>query len=247
MKFFLIFLLLLSSVYAGSVKVAVAANVNYAMADLKKEFERLHPATHLQITLGSSGKLTAQILHGAPYDIFLSADMAYPEAIYQKHLSSLKPVVYARGTLVCFSVKKRDFSKGLALLQTQKIKKIAIANPKTAPYGKATKEALQNAKLYETLQKKFVYGESIAQTVSYTLNAADIGFIAKSSLFSKQLSAYKKEEHWIDVENSLYSPINQGMVLLKRGEASGEVKLFYDFMLSEAAKKILQRYGYILL
>jgi len=224
--------------------VAVAANTSYVMEDLKKAFYLLHPKITLDIILGSSGKLTAQIMHGAPYDIFMSANMKYPDTLYEAKSAITKPVVYAKGALALLSVNIQDFSRGIAILENPKIHKIAIANPKTAPYGVAAKEALENAKLYEKIKSKFVYGESISQTVTYATTAADIGIVAKSSLFSPHMVTYKKEKHWVDVNASLYTPIDQGMVILKAGEENAEVKAFYDFMLSTEAKAILKRYGY---
>ena len=132
------------------------------------------------------------------------------------------------------------------ILKDKDIQKIAIANPKTAPYGLAAFEAIKNAGVYESVKSKFVYGESVSQTVSYTVTAADIGFIAKSSLYSPQMSQYKEAIHWSDVESELYTPINQGIVILKEGENNTEVKAFYDFILSTKAQKILKDFGYII-
>ncbi|TNF44949.1 MAG: molybdate ABC transporter substrate-binding protein, partial [Epsilonproteobacteria bacterium] len=152
--------------------------------------------------------------------------------------------IYAQGSLAYLSVKKQEFNKGMCLLTDNNISKIAIANPKTAPYGAAAKEALENADLYETLKEKFVYGESISQTVTYATTAADIGIIAKSSLFSPQMSHFEKGIHWSDMNESLYTPIGQGMVILKKGEGNTEVKAFYDFILSGEGREILKNFGY---
>ena len=243
-KIFLIFCVSCTLIVAGEIKIAVAANVSYAIGDLEQAFRKHHPETKVQVILGSSGKLSAQISHGAPYDIFMSANMKYPDALYETKSAVTKPVVYAKGALALLSVNTQDFSRGIAMLENPKIHKIAIANPKTAPYGVAAKEALENAKLYEKIKAKFVYGESISQTVTYATTAADIGIVAKSSLFSPHMVTYKKEKHWVDVNASLYTPIDQGMVMLKAGEENAEVKAFYDFMLSTEAKAILKRYGY---
>lgn len=229
---------------AGEITIAVAANVSYAIKALKKEFNVVHPKTQVHVILGSSGKLTAQIKHGAPYELFMSANMKYPEVLYTEEIAVTKPVVYARGALACLSVKPQDFTQGLRLLTEDKIKKIAIANPKTAPYGIAAVEALKNGGMYEELKEKFVYGESISQTVSYTTTASDIGMIAKSALFSPQMSHFKKNIHWSDVNETLYTPIDQGIVILKRGEGNVEVEAFYDFMLSTKAQKIMTDFGY---
>ncbi len=230
---------------AATINIAVAANVSYAIEDLKKEFSKLYPDTKINVILGSSGKLTAQIRHGAPYMLFMSANMKYPEALYRDNIAITKPIVYAEGSLVMLSVKSHDFSKGINLLLDENIKTIAIANPKTAPYGIVSVEALKNAKIYKDIKKKFVYGESISQTVAYANTAADIGLIAKSALYSSKMSQYKKGINWVEVNSKYYTPIEQGLVMLKDAKNSNEAKVFYDFLQSDKAKKILKNYGYI--
>ena len=238
-------MLSLSTLIAGEIDIAVAANVSYAIDELKAEFAKTNPNTKVQVTLGSSGKLTAQIKNGAPYGLFMSANMKYPQALYRDRIAITKPIVYAQGALAYLSVKKQDFSKGIALLEENKIVKIAIANPKTAPYGKAAVEALKNAKIYDAVKSKFVYGESISQTVSYAVMAADIGLITKSSLYSSKMSQYIENINWSPVDPTLYTPIQQGIVLLKYSENSKEYRAFYDFVLSDNAKVIFKKYGYI--
>ncbi len=229
---------------AGTISIAVAANVSYAINDLKKEFNTLHPGIKVNVTLGGSGKLTAQIKNGAPYEILMSANMKYPQALYDEGLAVRKPVVYAQGSLAILSSRKKDFDQGINIVLDKKIKTIAIANPKTAPYGKASVEALKNAGLYERIKNKFVNAESISQTVAYTVIAADMGFIAKSSLYSPKMKRFKKGVHFIDVDPKLYTPIDQGIVVLKRGEHKKEVLAFYHFILSSKAKEIFKKYGY---
>lgn len=232
------------SANAGVIKVAVAANVSYAINDLKKEFNKLHPNTKVRVTLGSSGKLTAQISHGAPYELFMSANMKYPNTLYKNNLAITKPIIYAKGSLAYLSNKQKDFSKGINLLEDKSIRKIAIANPKTAPYGIASVEALKNAKIYKNIKSKLIYGESISQTVSYAVTASDIGLIAKSSLFSPRMKKFKENINWKEVDSSLYTAIDQGIVILKQGKENKEVKAFYDFVLSDKAKEIFKTYGY---
>ena len=230
------------SLEASAIKIAVAANVSYAIDPLIKEFNLLYPDTKVQVILGSSGKLTAQIKHGAPYAIFMSANMHYPETLYKEKHALTKPVVYAQGRLAYFSPNIQDFTKGMRLLQDKEIDKIAIGNPKTAPYGIAGLEALKNAKVYESIKDKLVFGESISQTLSYAVRVTDMGLIAKSLLFSPKMAQYKEGVHWADVNASLYTPIQQGIVMLKKSE---EIKKFYDFILGKKAKEIFRSYGYI--
>jgi len=239
-------LLIAGSLYASTINIAVAANVSYAIDDLKKEFNKLYPNTNVRITLGSSGKLTAQIKHGAPYDLFMAANMKYPQSLYKDGIAISKPIIYAQGGLAILSNNQRSFKHGIKLLKSKLIKRVAIANPKTAPYGKATVEALKNSNIYDDIKDKIIYGESISQTVSYAIMAADVGIIAKSSLYSSKMKRFVKNVHWIDLDSKLYTPIDQGVVILKNGEKNSEVKAFYDFILSSKAKEIFTKFGYLL-
>ena len=238
-------LLFIGSLYAGTLNIAVAANVSYAIDELKAEFNKTNPDTQVQVTLGSSGKLTAQIKNGAPYQLFMAANMKYPKALYSDGIAITKPIVYAQGSLAYLSSKKQDFSKGIHLVESTDIAKIAVANPKTAPYGKAAVEAMKNGGVYNNAERKFVFAESISQTVSYAVTAADIGFIAKSSLYSPKMAQYKEGINWSDVDPKLYTPINQGIVILKNAQDNSEAKAFYDFILGDKAKAIFKKYGYL--
>ncbi len=242
MKRVVLILLFISSILSAKVvNIAVAANVSYAIEDLKKEFKKLYPDIDVRVTLGSSGKLTAQIFNKAPYDIFLSANMKYPEALHVKGFSVKEPVVYAKGALALLSFKARDFTKGLSLLNDKDIRRIAVANPKTAPYGKAALEVLKNSGFLKKTLPKLIYAESVSGVVLYILKAADLGFVAKSSLYCKKLQKFKEGVNWTEVDSSLYTPIKQGMVLLKN---SKEAKAFYEFILGKKAKVIFEKYGY---
>jgi molybdate transport system substrate-binding protein len=244
-RIILILIVLYSSIFAGQINIAVAANVSYAINKLIVEFNKTNPETKIQVILGSSGKLTAQIKNGAPFHIFMSANMEFPQSLYDDNIAITKPIVYAQGALAMLTIKKIDFSDGINLIKKDSIKKIAVANPKTAPYGVATIEALKNAKLYDEVENKFVYGESISQTVTYAITAADIGFIAKSSLYDEKMSEYKENMNWIEVSPSLYTPINQGIVIINNAKDNKEVKAFYEFILSSDAKKIFKENGYL--
>ena len=246
MKQIFVLVLFSSFLYAQSVTVALAANVSYAMDELKTAFNKHYPDTKLRIIIGGSGKLKSQIQNHAPYDIFMSANMHYPEALYKEKEAITQPKIYAYGALAILSQKRRDFSKGIAIVTDPAIRHIAIANPKTAPYGKAAFEALKNAKLYEKIKNKLIFGESIAQTVTYTMTAADLGFIAKSALYSPRMKAFKEGVNFVEVDPKLYTPIAQGIVLLKHGKNNSDAKAFYRFILSDEAQQIFKRYGYSL-
>ena len=237
----LLFLLFSISLFAKEINIAVAANASYAIDEIIKLYKKNHNID-IKTTVGSSGKLATQILHNAPYDIFLSANMDYPNKLYKSGKASA-PKVYAKGLLALFTTRDDvNISRGLKVLLDNKIKKISIANDKTAPYGKATKEVLIKAGLYDKLMDKFIYSESIGGALMYTLRAADIGFVAKSTLLSKKLSQYKEGKNWIEVDKNLYSPILQGAVLVNR--SSKDARDFYNFLFSKEAKEIFKSFGY---
>ena len=244
-KIILALALLASSIFANTITVAVAANVSYAINELVAEFNKTNPDTKVQVTLGSSGKFTAQIESGAPFDVFMSADMKFPKSLFEKGLAITEPALYAQGSLAMLSSKELDFSKGINLVTDANIAKIAVANPKTAPYGTAAVEAMKNANVLDKVESKFVYAESISQAVTYATTAADVGFIAKSSLYDEKMSKYKENINWISVDPSLYTAIDQGIVVLKNTKEEASAKAFYDFILGEKAKEIFIKFGYL--
>ena len=245
---FMLFLMLpvwaLASAFSKEIAVAAAANVQYTLEELKAEFEKLTDIK-LKTIIGSSGKLTAQIENGAPFDIFISADMEYPQALNKEGLTRQPPKVYAYGTLVIWTFKYLDLSKGLAVLADPSVKRIAIANPKTAPYGRQAVNAIKHDNLYKEIDRKLVYGESIAQVNQFiTTGAVDLGFTAKSVVLDPNL---KEKGKWVEVDPNFYSPVAQGVVILKHAEKNNvlkETQSFYDFLFSSTAQDIFKKYGY---
>ncbi len=245
LKLFLASVILSASLLAGEISVAVAANLSDAVESLKTEFAKTNPNTKVNTILGASGKFTTQIKSGAPFDIFLSADMKFPESLYEDGIAVTKPVVYASGALAMVSTKGLDLSKGIAVIADPKVEKVAIANPKTAPYGTASMEAFKNANILDKVEPKLVQGDSIGQALQFSLTAADVGFVNASAFYSDKMKEYKKGVQWVDVDPKLYKPIAQGIVLLKQAEKNAEAKAFYDFVLSAKAKAIFKNYGYV--
>lgn len=245
LKIFLASVMLGASLLAGEISVAVAANLSDVIEVMKAEFVKTSPQTKVNTVLGASGKFATQIKAGAPFDLFLSADMKFPEALYDEKLAVTKPVVYASGALAMMSTKGLDLSKGIDIITDAKVEKIALANPKTAPYGTAAVEAFKNAKLYEKVESKLVYGESISQAVQFATTAADVGFVHKSAFYSENMKRYIEGKDWVNVDTKLYTPIAQGIVVLKQAENNAEAKAFYDFVLSAKAKQIFKNYGYL--
>jgi len=225
------------------VTIAVANNMRYAMDEIAEEFRRTHNL-NIQISSGSSGTLTTQIKQGAPFDIFISANMKYPNVLFEEGYAVNSPEVYAYGSLILWTLKDYNLSEGLATLMNSKFKKIAIANPETAPYGIAAVEAMKNAGLNDSLSSKVVWGEGVSQINQYVKSkSVDAGITSKSVLYSKNI---KEKGRSVEVNKELYTPIKQGIVLLKHGEKlnAKNAELFYKFMFSDKTKTILTKFGY---
>ena len=230
---------------AAPLTVAVAANVKYAFDDLAAEFKK-DTGIEVQGVFSSSGKIVTQVKSGAPYDVFISADTEFPEALYKDGLAASQPKVYAYGVLVLWTTKGLDLSKGLPLLADASVQKIAIANPKVAPYGRAAMQSLESVKLNAAVEPKLVYGESITQTTQFVdSGAADIGFIAKSIVISPEMAGKGK---WVEVPKASYAPIAQAVVVLKHGaETQAETaRKFVDFLFTPKARTLFEKYGYVL-
>lgn len=221
--------------------IATAANMQFAITELTEAFSQRTGIT-CQTVVSSSGKLMAQIQAGAPFDVFVSADMKYPTALFETRWTTAAPEVYAYGKLILWTTAPQ-LTPSLSVLSTDSIQHIAIANPKIAPYGEAALEVLTAYGLHQKIAHKFVMGESIAQTNQFILiNAAEIGFTAQSVLYTPSLNNQGK---WIALPDSLYTPIAQGVVCLKNGETrQAAAKQFYDFLFSNEGKSILAKFGY---
>jgi molybdate transport system substrate-binding protein len=236
------FFFIVSSSFGQNIKVAAAANLQGVIKVLAADFTK-KTGIGVDPIIGASGNLVAQVRNGAPFDVFLSADMSFPQALYSEHLTTDKPVVYASGSLIICSTKNIGFENWERLLLTPSIKKVAVANPQIAPYGRAAQESLGKKGIWSEIQSKLVYGESISQVNTYiTTGAADVGFTTQSlvkDLEGKTTLFYKI------IDPKTYSPIEQGMVILKHAEGNADAQKFYQYILSPDAKKVFREYGYI--
>jgi molybdate transport system substrate-binding protein len=228
-------------VLAQNIRVAAAANLQSVITVLQKDFKQ-RTGIVIEPVIGSSGKLVAQISNGAPFDVFLSADMSFPETLFKSGFAPKKPVVYAAGSLIICSSQNIGFTNWERLLLSARVKKIAIANPAIAPYGKAATELLEQKGILDDVQPKIVNGESISQVNTYiTTGVVDIGFTTQSLI--KETDAKTKLYYQV-IDPKLYEPILQGMVLLKHGASNPDAEKFYQYILSPAARRIFTTYGY---
>ncbi|GAB3654146.1 molybdate ABC transporter substrate-binding protein [Echinicola sediminis] len=227
---------------SGKLVIATAANMQFAMKALTQEFTK-QTGVACDLAVSSSGKLTAQIKAGAPYDVFVAANMKYPQAVYDAGMALEHPKVYAKGRLVLWTMMD-DYTPSLALLTKDSVEYIAVANPKTAPYGAAAMEIMEKTGRLDKLKEKLVYGESIAQTNQFIISkATEIGFTAMSVVLSPEMKGKGK---WVALSQAQHFPIEQGIVLINRKDGPSEKgKKFLEFIFSEKAKSILQEYGYV--
>ncbi len=242
-KIVLASLALASALAAQTITVAAAANMKYAVTDIAKEFSK-ETGIEVKIITGASGKLTQQIMSGAPYDAFLSADVEYPAKLAKGGYTTTPAQVYAYGTLILWSNTGADLSKGVAVVADPSVKKIAVANPKTAPYGIEAMNAMKYTKVANVAAPKIITAESISQVGAYvTTKAVDVGFMAKSVVLSPEMKNVGK---WVEVDPKSYNTIDQAMVGLKNGMPQNQIaaKKFLRFMSSAKALEILKASGY---
>ena len=229
--------------FAQGVTIAVAANMKDAFAEIATVFKATGKP-EMRVVYGSSGNFTAQIMNGAPFNVFIAADEHFPLELFKNGKTVNEGVVYAIGKLALIT----KTSSGISLADNKaeiaraiaKANKIAIAKPELAPYGKATVEYLKAEGLWNIAKEKLVYADNIGVATTYVVSgAADLGFTALSLAKSPEVA---KDTHFILADSKLYQPIAQRMVLMKG--APQEAQDLYQFMQGPQAKSILRKYGF---
>jgi molybdate transport system substrate-binding protein len=246
MKFLLCFLCLFVAIcplQAETINVAAASDLNFPIKEIIQQFEQ-RTGNQVHLTLGSSGNFYAQIVNGAPFDVFLSADMNYPKQLESKgKVVQGSTFVYGVGRIALWVPKRSalDLEKlGLRAVTEPSVQKIAIANPEHAPYGRAAVAALEQAKVYDAARPKLVLGENISQAAQFVqTGAADIGIVALSIALSAPMRAAGR--YWI-IPSDMYPRLEQGAVLLKRGGPAA--KAFHEWLRGTESRKILEKYGF---
>jgi len=225
---------------AADITIAAASDLNFAFKEIVPLFEK-KSGESLSISFGSSGNFYAQILNGAPFDLFFSADINYPSKLEEAGLADPGMLhQYASGRIVIWVPKDSPIdvkNLGMKALLEPSVKKIAIANPNHAPYGMAAVEAMNHFKIYESVKEKLVLGENVSQAAQFVESgAADLGMIALSLALGPTLK-----------ERGLYweVPVKQGVVVLKKGKNPKGARDFLLFLQGVEGRNILEKYGFI--
>jgi len=232
----------LSVAQAEIVNVAVASNFILPAQQIANRYEQ-ESGHQIKISSGSTGKFFAQIQHGAPFQIFLSADTETPAKLIKEGFAvAQSQKTYAVGKLVLWSANPNLITDGAAVLTNKRLNKMAIANPDLAPYGRAAIETLKQLDQYQQLKSKIVWGENIAQAHQFVLSGnAELGFVSASQVIHN--GKVTQGSAWL-VPDSLYSPILQDAVLLNKGKNSTAAQGFLDYLSTEQAREMIQQFGY---
>ncbi len=227
---------------AGNLTIAAASSLRYVLPDIVRGFERQYPQARIEVIYGSSGKMRTQIVNGAPFDLFLSADMAYPQSLVDQGMTTGQVQVFALGRLAIWSLRRNVEGLDVGDLLAPSFKRIAIANPVHAPYGLAARQALQSRGVWGPLYARFVFGENIGQTAHFVLSGAvDAGLIAFSLILSPGMTG--KGSHTL-IPAELHKPIRHGLVIIRHKTQKPVARAFAGHLLSSAVHAILQRYGF---
>ena len=230
----------------GTVTVAAASDLTYAMNEIAANFQKATGCL-VRLTFGSSGNFLAQIENGAPFDVFLSADISYPKKLEAEGLAAPgSTFLYGTGKIVLWTRKdsRVDVGKGLSALRDSTVQKIAIANPEHAPYGRAAEEALKKSGVYDAVKNRLVLGENISQAAEFVESGnADVSILALSLALSPSLYA---EGQFNSIPGNLYAPIEQGAVVPLAAPNPLAAWRFLDYIKLPATAALLERYGFAL-
>lgn len=245
-KILLTLVLAKSLIFAAEVNIAAAADLKFALADIVKAYEAANKGDTVKTTFGASGKLTTQITEGAPFDLFFAANISYPEKLKAAGMTAGEIKPYAVGRLVILTKKSSgiDLKNGVSVLTSDKVKKISIANPDVAPYGKAAVEALKSYGIYEKIESKIVKGENVQQAATFGITgAADVAIVAHS-LAVQPTIANQVNTYLIDAK--AHNKMVQAYVMTKKGGTNPSAKKFLDFFESKEGDAVMKKYGFTL-
>lgn len=227
----------------SSIRVAAASDLRFALEEAAAEFRKTNGAPRVETSYGSSGNFLAQIAQGAPFDVFLSADVEYAQRLHADGLAD-EPFRYATGRLAL--VVRRDSGldpkRTKDLLVDPAVRRVAVANPAHAPYGRAAEATLRTWGIYDALKPRLVLGDSVAQAAQFVdSGAADAGLIAHALTF-----APASRLAFVEIPEGVHPPLEQAGVILKRSDARDAAARFRDFLTGESGRAILARFGFSL-
>lgn len=229
---------------AEELTIAAASDLNFAMQEIAKKYYDATGNT-LKVSYGSSGNFFVQIQNGAPFDLFFSADVSYPQKLEAAKVAESGTLLkYAVGKIVLWipNSSKLDLSKGIRVLADPAVKKIAIANPAHAPYGRAAEAALKKDGIYDQVKAKFVLGENISQTAQFVdTGNADVGILALSLALSPTM---KSRGRYVEIPGDLYPAIEQGAVVIKSSSHKDAAKQFLQLLKRPEYQAIFKSYGF---
>jgi len=229
---------------AGKIAIAAAADLKFAMDEIVTAFKQANSGEEVDVIYGSSGKFHTQIQQNAPYDLYFSADIKFPQELAKAGLAASEVKPYAFGRIVLWSTTQDASKMTLASLTDPKIARIAIANPKHAPYGKRAEEALRSAGVWDKVEPKLVYGENIAHTAQFVQTGnAQAGIIALALAVNPELAS--KGGYWL-IPDNLHEPLEQGFIITQRAAANPLAKRFADYMGGKPARAVMVKYGFVL-
>jgi molybdate transport system substrate-binding protein len=228
------------------IAIAAASDLSFAMKEIVAEFEKA-TGKHVKLSLGSSGNFYAQIQNGAPFDLYFSADIGYPKKLEEAGLTVPGSLYrYAVGRIVLWTNHDahRDVSRGLEVLRDPSVKKIAIANPKHAPYGRAAVAAMQHFKVYDDAKDRLVLGENISQAAQFIESGAcEVGIVALSLALAPTMKSHGT--YW-EIPATAHPPLEQGAAIIKSSKHQEVAKQFLSFMQGDKGQEIMTRYGFTL-
>ncbi|GAB3002543.1 molybdate ABC transporter substrate-binding protein [Cyclobacterium sediminis] len=226
-----------------SIRVAAASDLKFALDDIIEVYTKDMGKEVVPI-YGSSGKLYEQLSNRAPFHLYMSADVEYPKLLIKKGLSGSDIHIYGVGRLVLWSRKFDCDASTLEGLSRLNLKKVAIANPNHAPYGKRAKESLLFYQLYDGIRSKIVLGENISQTAQFlSTGAADVGIIALSLALAPTMKKYGKGYYLLPAKS--HNPLHQGAIITEFGKGNAEAAMFFDYLKSPTAREIFKTYGFV--
>jgi molybdate transport system substrate-binding protein len=228
---------------ARTVRVAAAADLTFAMAEISVLVAEVDPSINVAPAFGSSGQFLQQILNGAPFDLYLSADRAFPSEVADQGLADPTDIFeYGVGRLAVWTTRAEFSPPTLQTLGDPAVRTVSIANPRHAPYGRAADAAIVNAGLAEAVASKLVLGENVSQAAEFVLSgSADVGVVALALVLA---DVTKEAGSWTLVPSDLHAPITQAGVVLQRAQDVEAARVVRDVIMSPAGQDILRRYGF---